>query len=238
MSSTSAFVDSATPPAPRRRRAQIACRNCRRRKIKCVTNEEPPHNPCERCQRKGLVCEYVAVGDPSPPSTPLSDRSGLGDPVHLEPQAYPYGSANAPHLLVDPTTYSSHGYNPGVYQGYPSAGPQSNHTHLDSTRFPPGPPTAWPSSNLAHPSMLPNQTGPMSHNYAPDYHLASSNSHPSQWATQDHMRSRVSNAYGTPYYNPIPDSSSQHAGSYNTQYESSTLQCWCRAPTCICGGRR
>lgn len=43
--------------------------------LQCVTNEEPPHNPCERCQRKGLVCEYVAVGDPSPPSTPLSDRS-------------------------------------------------------------------------------------------------------------------------------------------------------------------
>ncbi|KAF5338830.1 hypothetical protein D9758_012083 [Tetrapyrgos nigripes] len=46
-----------------RRRAQIACRNCRRRKVKCVTNEEPPHDPCERCTRMSLVCEYVAVGE-------------------------------------------------------------------------------------------------------------------------------------------------------------------------------
>ncbi|KAJ7604325.1 hypothetical protein FB45DRAFT_957325 [Roridomyces roridus] len=52
-------------PTARRRRAFIACTNCRRRKIKCVTDAET--DPCDRCVRKGLGCEYVLVGDEMSP---------------------------------------------------------------------------------------------------------------------------------------------------------------------------
>ncbi|KAJ7772253.1 hypothetical protein B0H16DRAFT_166810 [Mycena metata] len=44
-----------------RRRVIIACTNCRKRKIRCLTPEEPPENPCERCVKRGLRCEYITV---------------------------------------------------------------------------------------------------------------------------------------------------------------------------------
>ncbi|KAJ6537818.1 hypothetical protein B0H19DRAFT_1078937 [Mycena capillaripes] len=45
----------------RRRRTIMACSYCRRRKIRCITTEQPPRNPCAYCTRKHLTCEYVAV---------------------------------------------------------------------------------------------------------------------------------------------------------------------------------
>ncbi|KAJ7679724.1 hypothetical protein B0H17DRAFT_1139006 [Mycena rosella] len=60
-----------------RRRVYIACLNCRKRKIKCMT-EESDRKPCDRCIRHGLVCEYVPVADESihsalPGAAPQSD---------------------------------------------------------------------------------------------------------------------------------------------------------------------
>ncbi|KAJ7909411.1 hypothetical protein B0H13DRAFT_1877693 [Mycena leptocephala] len=43
------------------RRAYVACTNCRKRKIKCVTVSEVDYRPCTRCAKKGLQCEYFAV---------------------------------------------------------------------------------------------------------------------------------------------------------------------------------
>ncbi|KAJ7826988.1 hypothetical protein B0H14DRAFT_2815933, partial [Mycena olivaceomarginata] len=37
-------------------------------KNQCVTTEEPPRNPCARCTRRGLTCEYVAVEEEEPDS--------------------------------------------------------------------------------------------------------------------------------------------------------------------------
>ncbi|KAJ7610626.1 hypothetical protein DFH06DRAFT_1245868, partial [Mycena polygramma] len=48
----------------RRRRTIIACSYCRRRKIRCITTEQPPTNPCAYCTRKRLTCEYVAADGP------------------------------------------------------------------------------------------------------------------------------------------------------------------------------
>ncbi|KAF7366787.1 hypothetical protein MSAN_00937000 [Mycena sanguinolenta] len=62
---TSALINT------RRRRAMITCTNCRRRKIKCVTAEEPPPHPCARCTKRGLVCEYVAVNETTTPESPI-----------------------------------------------------------------------------------------------------------------------------------------------------------------------
>ncbi|KAJ7443249.1 hypothetical protein B0H11DRAFT_2204297 [Mycena galericulata] len=67
-------------PAPfaiQRRRTIIACANCRKRKIRCITTEQPPENPCERCARRKLSCEYVSVNDQEEYSTPNNTSSEL-----------------------------------------------------------------------------------------------------------------------------------------------------------------
>ncbi|KAJ6572432.1 hypothetical protein DFH09DRAFT_1277392 [Mycena vulgaris] len=53
--------DSATPFFIRPRRTYLACLNCRKQKIKCLTAGED--TPCERCTRRGLECEYKAVSE-------------------------------------------------------------------------------------------------------------------------------------------------------------------------------
>ncbi|KAJ7685921.1 hypothetical protein B0H17DRAFT_1181368 [Mycena rosella] len=58
----------------KRRRTIIACSYCRKRKIRCITTEQPPKNSCARCTRKNVPCEYVAISDPerdSIPHTPM-----------------------------------------------------------------------------------------------------------------------------------------------------------------------
>ncbi|KAJ7475553.1 hypothetical protein B0H11DRAFT_1917726 [Mycena galericulata] len=40
-------------------RVQMACSNCRQRKVKCITPSEK--TVCLRCQHNGLLCEYVAT---------------------------------------------------------------------------------------------------------------------------------------------------------------------------------
>ncbi|KAJ7113643.1 hypothetical protein C8R44DRAFT_741226 [Mycena epipterygia] len=75
-----------TPFIIKRRRTILACSNCRRRKIRCITTEQPPTKPCQRCTKKGLHCEYVAATDyednPSSttqvPEMPLSNPPSLG----------------------------------------------------------------------------------------------------------------------------------------------------------------
>ncbi|KAJ7685928.1 hypothetical protein B0H17DRAFT_1072941 [Mycena rosella] len=65
-------------PAPfalKRRRTILACSHCRKRKIRCITTEQPPKNPCARCARRHLPCEYIAAPDqerdPAPPTHAL-----------------------------------------------------------------------------------------------------------------------------------------------------------------------
>nr|GAT46424.1 C6 finger domain [Mycena chlorophos] len=59
---------SSSPVFQKRRRAYIACSNCRKRKIKCVP--EADYRPCARCSKKGLVCEYISVADSQPDQLP------------------------------------------------------------------------------------------------------------------------------------------------------------------------
>ncbi|KAJ6448643.1 hypothetical protein C8R45DRAFT_1115154 [Mycena sanguinolenta] len=42
----------------RRRRTTMACVNSRMRKMRCITTEQPPKNPCDRCGKKG---QYVSI---------------------------------------------------------------------------------------------------------------------------------------------------------------------------------
>ncbi|KAJ6483141.1 hypothetical protein C8R45DRAFT_931771 [Mycena sanguinolenta] len=90
---------SSTPPMEssaftRRRRAHIACGNCRRRKIKCVMQSEVDYSPCTRCAQKGLKCEYwpgpssdeplldsITPPPSNPPSSHYLDESYSPPPI-------------------------------------------------------------------------------------------------------------------------------------------------------------
>ncbi|KAJ7633725.1 hypothetical protein B0H17DRAFT_1149893 [Mycena rosella] len=57
-----------------RRRVYIACLNCRKRKVKCLTDESDK-KPCGRCIRHGLACQYLPV-DYGAPKPRAVDKSG------------------------------------------------------------------------------------------------------------------------------------------------------------------
>ncbi|CAK5284675.1 unnamed protein product [Mycena citricolor] len=59
------------------RRMPMACVNCRRRKIKCVTSTKQPSAPCERCTKRKLDCEFVPVSESAEQVAPHR-RSTLG----------------------------------------------------------------------------------------------------------------------------------------------------------------
>ncbi|KAJ7182196.1 hypothetical protein C8R43DRAFT_940344 [Mycena crocata] len=42
-----------------RKRTYLACKACRKRKVKCVTKGED--TPCKRCSERGFECEYLPV---------------------------------------------------------------------------------------------------------------------------------------------------------------------------------
>ncbi|KAJ7466224.1 hypothetical protein B0H11DRAFT_2284669 [Mycena galericulata] len=63
-SNLSPHNDPQQPPFEiKRRRTIVACSNCRKRKMRCTTTEQPPKNPCARCTKKNLPCEYLAATD-------------------------------------------------------------------------------------------------------------------------------------------------------------------------------
>ncbi|KAJ7629110.1 hypothetical protein FB45DRAFT_1029155 [Roridomyces roridus] len=84
---------SNAPHATRKRRTIIACLPCRKRKLRCITFEQPPTNPCQRCARLNLACEYMSVNiaealaesDPvqAPPASSLESTSAIAVPVDL-----------------------------------------------------------------------------------------------------------------------------------------------------------
>ncbi|KAJ7641982.1 hypothetical protein FB45DRAFT_1126220 [Roridomyces roridus] len=50
------------PPFAPRTRVYLACAQCRRRKIRCISNGDYD-KPCERCDRRNLRCEYISVAE-------------------------------------------------------------------------------------------------------------------------------------------------------------------------------
>jgi hypothetical protein len=185
-----------SPPSAlsnRRRRAPIACRLCRKRKIKvrppfsisfpysiidntilqCITDENPPHGPCERCTRKNLTCEYVPVGDEdmlsNPPLTPTSPMSNTGGGVPLHP-TFPsqyshdggrHDSAGLPSQYGYPNHYLPGNQGHAVY-GYETYSPSSqlDNNYSSYNAIPSGlatyPPTSGPLSLSDPPSGMQN----------------------------------------------------------------------------------
>ncbi|KAJ7818771.1 hypothetical protein B0H14DRAFT_3739519 [Mycena olivaceomarginata] len=89
------------PYAKQRRRTLMACTNCRKRKMRCITTEQPPTNPCARCTKKGLPCEYVSVEEDSTPgqspnlvSSALPGSGGHSRHPSLQAPARPMSASN------------------------------------------------------------------------------------------------------------------------------------------------
>ncbi|KAJ6562124.1 hypothetical protein B0H19DRAFT_1259726 [Mycena capillaripes] len=111
--SSSSSSSSALSLFTKRRRAYVACANCRKRKIKvgtstyiprfqslgstnpslspqCITVSEVDYSPCTQCALKGLKCEYSAVPDDRPSSPPEIDvptreRNYSDEPLPITP---------------------------------------------------------------------------------------------------------------------------------------------------------
>ncbi|KAJ7205468.1 hypothetical protein GGX14DRAFT_644655 [Mycena pura] len=147
------------PPVPQRRR--ITCLSCRQNRITC--KPQSPHSPCERCARKNLLCQYVAVAEDrdydeaaaSPSSNPASSRSHSSYPSPAPVPTLPYTSA--PPMNSRPR-YSGAAYPdlslasgrpapatvPAQHHGYPAqhAAP-SAHPGPQASRSRHRPSTAW-----------------------------------------------------------------------------------------------
>ncbi|KAF8145743.1 hypothetical protein K438DRAFT_1781658 [Mycena galopus ATCC 62051] len=76
-----------------RRRVIIACTNCRKRKIRCVTPEDPPQHPCNRCAKKGLKCQYITIANQRDEAS--TNRSAPLEPRRQGSSSPPAGSARA-----------------------------------------------------------------------------------------------------------------------------------------------
>ncbi|KAJ6463396.1 hypothetical protein C8R45DRAFT_519088 [Mycena sanguinolenta] len=123
-------------PAPGHQRNRIACTNCRKKKIKCMTEKKNPSptTPCERCSKEGLKCEYVAISN----NEGSSSRPDILWVEPLDPESY----ARSQRAFSPPP--ASH--NPAMHPGYPAqpAGPPSGqftpHGYSSSSQyFPPAP---------------------------------------------------------------------------------------------------
>ncbi|KAJ7710460.1 hypothetical protein B0H17DRAFT_1123607 [Mycena rosella] len=136
-----------------RRRSILACSNCRKRKIKCITTEQPPRNPCARCTKKNLPCEYVGAAEPEyhsgeRPQTPDADRGNSRTHFASAPRPTPMYSAGRgaapplpytgpPAMVMTPTGWgyvapsSRRGPNPASV----NPGPGS---HAHPQYYPPG----------------------------------------------------------------------------------------------------
>ncbi|KAJ7738785.1 hypothetical protein B0H16DRAFT_1465632 [Mycena metata] len=136
--SNSRPADPNFSPFTKRRRVYIACTACRKRKIRCITAEESPDKPCERCSEKGLRCEYLAVAEEQPPSSshphaPSGRNARFSNPGQLPPSGSQF---------------------PG---GYPGNAPPTQHSNTPHNAYHPRPPYSGQMSGPPVPPFTPTQ---------------------------------------------------------------------------------
>jgi hypothetical protein len=91
--------------------------------FQCITTEQPPKNPCARCTKKHLPCEYVSVEEDDPvsanPSPDLSSSALPTSGAHSgRPQTQTPAWAGQP---MPPSNHFSRG--PGTAPPLPYTGP-------------------------------------------------------------------------------------------------------------------
>ncbi|KAJ7056007.1 hypothetical protein C8F01DRAFT_1257822 [Mycena amicta] len=90
--------DSKSPyPGSERPRVEIACANCRKSKIKCMS--ESPQRPCGRCEKKGLQCEYLPMRE-TPSSVTHRGKTPKYRPDAIDFPAGTFSDINLVHPYV------------------------------------------------------------------------------------------------------------------------------------------
>ncbi|KAJ7166385.1 hypothetical protein C8R43DRAFT_1121955 [Mycena crocata] len=111
--SSSASYPVITPP-PGHQRNRIACTNCRRCKVKCLSTGKRPPSPCERCVKEGATCEYAAAS----PDEEGGRQGFIGghsptpqwvEPLNPESYARNHGMSSAPTAPQAPSMYPGYG---------------------------------------------------------------------------------------------------------------------------------
>ncbi|KAJ7099851.1 hypothetical protein C8R43DRAFT_1244276 [Mycena crocata] len=169
--------------APQRRRVFIACLNCRKRKIKCMT-DDTEQQPCDRCIRKGLLCEYLAVGDEDSTSArdPPPGRSSAGQ----SPSSSSYPAGSYPVSSTNSNgAYGTHPPPHAIHPQYAPSQPQEPHSNhsahqyqghrtpapypVPSSQYNNGPSNTYGREQppMHSPFPPPNQAGPST--YPPNY---------------------------------------------------------------------
>ncbi|KAJ7055766.1 hypothetical protein C8F01DRAFT_446010 [Mycena amicta] len=126
---------STKPSRPTSTRTLKACLTCRKRKVRCMPDEQTPNAPCAQCKQRKFECEYEDPNfsplfrpmNPGPPGRGVppsrshaSAVSGsqtatpYSPPVHAQVQRPPPGTADPRQLLYTATSQSPsrHPYTP------------------------------------------------------------------------------------------------------------------------------
>ena len=187
-------ITPSSPLRPARQRTSVACRNCRRRKIRC-SGPLGPKDECENCLKKDLRCEYVPVQslstpletdllNPSPDIAPLmtpstSAAAVSGTRAYSYPQ-FPTGHYHLPSPVQSALQWSSadlgqHHYSYPSYRQYYEQAPQfipyqphsQARAHQSRILLPPQFQPYQPSSTSQPPPQPPIQIQPQSHQPSP-----------------------------------------------------------------------
>ncbi|KAJ7677134.1 hypothetical protein DFH06DRAFT_1429284 [Mycena polygramma] len=93
--STRAPSQSTLQDFTKRARIYVACVNCRKRKVRCITIDNCEETPCKRCTEKGLLCSYLAVceerDNPAQNPPPPSQRWNQGPRSSSSARSAAYG---------------------------------------------------------------------------------------------------------------------------------------------------
>ncbi|KAJ7679730.1 hypothetical protein B0H17DRAFT_77947 [Mycena rosella] len=159
-------------PAPfaiKRRRTILACSNCRKRKIRCITTEQPPVHACARCTKRGMACEYVVATDDESrsPSLPVVDLPELAKMQRTPPLTGPsLACGSAPPLPYPGPPPRSRAASEQLLPAYASSSfAASNHRSPNLGYC--SPTFALEPAAALHPGNSPNQMGSDPSYYAP-----------------------------------------------------------------------
>ncbi|KAF8148134.1 hypothetical protein K438DRAFT_1989316 [Mycena galopus ATCC 62051] len=153
-SSASRTPQTDAPYATQRRRTMMACVNCRRRKMRCITTEQPPRNPCARCTKKGLNCEYVSADRDDDSSANQSSSEFPESSAHPARPPMPPPS-RATQSWPNPSDFSR---GPGTAPPLPYTGPPPLHMR---PRY---------SGNAQYPDLSLSNSGPGQQNLPAQYY--------------------------------------------------------------------
>lgn len=177
--------------------------------LQCITTEQPPTNPCARCTKQNLICEYVAAGErddssadrtdsgESPTNVGFPSRPTIGNPP-ITPPSFSAGPTTAvPPSRPGSAQFSSMGSSHLI----PGSNRQSMYaasSRAVNDQYPPpslagytqtsqAPPHYYASAHdITRPSSRPSIPSPSFYDvqaaHARQY-LADSQTHPSQYQT-------------------------------------------------------